>query len=76
MEDFIQKVLTRKVGRKKVKPTRGLLYTVYFALAALVLMSMLEIVHVIFLHSWNAEVFASITGFIGTVTGILISRHT
>jgi hypothetical protein len=27
------------------------------------------------LHSWNSEVFAGITGLVGTVTGVLIGRH-
>jgi hypothetical protein len=40
-----------------------------------VCLSAVEIAHMIFLHSWNSEVFASITGLIGLVTGILIGHH-
>jgi hypothetical protein len=27
------------------------------------------------LRVWNSEIFAAITGLIGTVTGVLIGRH-
>jgi len=35
----------------------------------------LETANLAFLHSWNSEVFAGISGLIGTVTGVLIGHH-
>ena len=35
-------------------------------------MAALEIAHLMFLGSWNSEIFAAITGLVGTVTGIII----
>jgi hypothetical protein len=34
----------------------------------------LEIANLAVLGTWNSEVFASITGLTGTITGILISQ--
>jgi hypothetical protein len=41
-----------------------------------VCLSALEIAHMAFLGAWNSEVFAAITGLIGTISGILISQKT
>jgi hypothetical protein len=38
-------------------------------------LSALEIAHMAFLGTWNSEVFAGITGLIGTVSGVLIGQH-
>jgi len=32
----------------------------------------LEIAHLAFLGSWNSEIFAAITGLVGTVTGMIV----
>jgi hypothetical protein len=34
----------------------------------------LEIAYMAFLHVWNAEIFAAITGLIGTITGIFVGQ--
>jgi len=34
----------------------------------------IEVVSLVFLRTWNGEVFAAITGLIGTVTGVLLGR--
>ncbi|MEM2128980.1 MAG: hypothetical protein QXZ70_00120 [Candidatus Bathyarchaeia archaeon] len=41
-------------------------------IAAIVALSVLEIVHVIVLGSWNSEIFTSIVGLTGTVLGTLV----
>jgi hypothetical protein len=48
---------------------------VYFSLGTIALLSGLETAHMAFLHSWNSEIFAVITGFVGTVSGVLIGHH-
>jgi hypothetical protein len=68
-------VLTRKVKGRSKPPSRRLLYTVYFSLGTVALLSALEIAHMAFLHEWNSQIFAAITGLIGTVTGVLIGQH-
>jgi hypothetical protein len=83
MTDWIKRALTRRLVRKG---TRGhqivaeevnikLVYTVKFALGMSLSLSAVEVAHMAFLHTWNSEIFAAITGLIGTVTGILIGRN-
>jgi hypothetical protein len=49
-------------------------YAVKFAIGMTVCLSALEIAHMAFLGTWSSEVFAGITGLIGTVSGILIGQ--
>jgi hypothetical protein len=57
-----------------VQPNEKLVYAVKFAIGMTVCLSALEIAHMAFLGTWNSEVFAGITGLIGTVSGILIGQ--
>lgn len=81
MTDWIKKALTRTVARKGsrgkteiivVEPNEKLVYGVKFAIGMTICLSALEIAHMAFLGTWNSEVFASITGLIGTITGIFV----
>jgi hypothetical protein len=84
MTDWIKKALTKTVQRKGsrgkkteiiiVQPNEKLVYAVKFAIGMTVCLSALEIAHMAFLGTWNSEVFAGITGLIGTVSGILIGQ--
>ena len=84
MTDWVRKALTKTVQRKGsrgkkteiiiVQPNEKLVYTVKFAIGMTVCLSALEIAHMAFLGTWNSEVFAGITGLIGTVSGILIGQ--
>jgi len=83
MTDWIKKALTRTVARKGsrgkteiiiVQPNEKLVLGVKFAIGMTVCLSALEIAHMAFLETWNSEVFAGITGLIGTVSGILIGQ--
>jgi len=85
MTDWIKKALTKTVQRKGsrgkteiivMQPNEKLVLGVKFAIGMTVCLSALEIAHIAFLGSWNSEVFAAITGLIGTVSGILISQKT
>jgi len=85
MTDWIRKALTKTVQRKGsrgkkteiivVQPNEKLVYAVKFAIGMTVCFSALEIAHMAFLGTWNSEVFAGITGLIGTVSGVLIGQH-
>ena len=83
MTDWIKKALTKTIQRKGsrgkaqiivVQPNEKLVYAVKFAIGMTVCFSALEIAHMAFLGTWSSEVFAGITGLIGTVSGILIGQ--
>ena len=85
MRDWIKKALTKTVQRKGsrgkteiivVQPNEKLVLGVKFAIGMTICLSALEVAHMAFLGSWNSEVFAGITGLIGTISGILISQKT
>jgi len=48
---------------------------VKFAIAMTGCLSALEVAHMAFLGTWSSEIFAAISGLIGTVSGVLISQH-
>lgn len=84
VDDLIRRALTRKVsqrdprGRERVvvvQPNDRFVLLVKFAIAMTVCLSFIEVVCLIFLRSWNSEIFATITGLIGMVTGVLIGHH-
>ena len=78
MVDQIKRALTRKRvqrGRAVVEePDERLVWTVKFAIGMTVCLSGLEVAHMAFLGGWNSEIFAAITGLIGTVTGIFLGK--
>ena len=83
MTDWIKRALTKRIEPKGprnqrviiLEPNQRLVLLVRFSLGMTALLSSLEIAHLAFLHSWNSEIFAGITGLIGTVTGVLVGRH-
>lgn len=83
MKDPIRKALSRTVyvkgrGKKQivVEPNEKLVLLVKFALGITFCLTGLEVASIIVLHSWSSEIFSSITGLVGTVTGILIGSKT
>ena len=84
MKEWIRKALTKKRCVKKGKrrqvnlvqepPSERLVMITEFSIAAIVALTAIEVVHVIVLRSWNAEVFSALSGLIGTVTGIIVGR--
>lgn len=80
MADPIKRALTRRRferGRFIVEePTAKLVLGVKFAIAMTTFMSALELAHLAILHTWNAEIFASITGLSGTVIGLFVGQKT
>ena len=84
MTGWLKKALTRTVARKGprgkqqviiIPPSEGLVIGVKFAMAMTVCLSAVEIAHIAFLGEWNSEIFAAITGLIGTVSGVLIGQR-
>jgi hypothetical protein len=56
------------------EPNERLVLGVKFAIGMTAFMWALELAHIAFLHSWNAEIFASITGLSGTVIGVFVGQ--
>jgi hypothetical protein len=80
MADPIKKALTRRRMMRgrwiEEEPDAKLVLGVKFAIGMTAFMSALELAHIGFLHSWNAEVFASITGLSGTIVGLFVGQKT
>ncbi len=82
--DWVKRALTRKGKRRgprgrleeiEVSPRDELVYGVKFAIGMTACLTTVEVASMAFLHIWNGEVFASITGLIGLITGILVGNH-
>jgi len=81
MRNPLRKALTKTIPVRKgrvveVPPSQKLLYAVYFSLGMVVCLTVLEIVHLIVLGTWNAEIFTVIAGLIGNITGIFLTQKT
>ena len=78
MADPIKRALTRRrIQRGRViseEPNEKLVYVVKFALGMTACLSCLEVAHMAFLHSWNAEIFVAISSLITFVSGIIIGQ--
>ena len=80
MTDWVKKALTRRKVKHGIrenveeKANEKLVYAVKFSIAMTLCLTGLEIASMIFMGKWNAEVFAAITGLIGTVSGVLIGQ--
>jgi len=57
----------------ELEPSERLVYGVYFAMAALASLTFLEAVYLVVLHTFSSEIFAAITGLIGTIVGVLVT---
>ena len=80
MADPIRHALTRRRfqrGRLIVEePNEKLVLGVKFAICMTAFLSGLEVAHMAILHTWNAEIFATITGLSGTVIGLFVGQKT
>jgi len=80
MRDFIKRALTRRIpvkGRRKqieLEPSSKLVYGMYFAIASLISLTILEAVHIVVLHTFSSEIFAAITLVIGTILGAFFGQ--
>ena len=78
MKDWIKRALTKTTREPTaiIEPNPKLVYAVKFAIAITACLTTLEITHIIFLHTWNSEIFSAITGLTGTITGIFLTQKT
>ena len=78
MADPIKRALTcRRFDKGTLiieEPDQTLVYMVKFGMATAACLSALEIASMAFLHSWNTEVFSTITGLTGMVIGVFVGR--
>jgi hypothetical protein len=82
VKERISKLLTKKVlvesgeklKRVEIPPSRTLVYGVLAAIAMLLLLTLLEIAHMAFMGSFNAEIFATITLVVGTLLGTFFGQ--
>lgn len=72
----VEEEQTRAVRMEEVPPSERLVLVVALTIAAIVVMTVLEAVHVVFLGVWNSEVFSAITSLAGLVVGTLIGAKT
>ena len=84
MTSWIRRALRKKIARKGLKgkqeiiviePDEKLVLMVKFSIAMTLCLSGLEIACMAFLGQWSHEVFAVISGLVGTVSGVLIGHH-
>ena len=79
MNDWIKRALARKqVQRGRViieEPNEKLVWGVKFAIGMTACLSGLQVAHLVVLGSWSNEIFSTITGLVGTISGVLIGSH-
>jgi hypothetical protein len=79
MTDWVKRALARKrVQRGRViveEPNEKLVWGVKFAIGMTVCLSGLQVAHLVVLGVWSSEIFSTITGLIGTVSGVLIGSN-
>ena len=71
---WVQTGKRKKLERIDIPPSAQFVNLIYFAIAAFIGLTVLEIVHMLFFRVWNSEILSAITGLIGTISGILISQ--
>jgi hypothetical protein len=76
MHDWIKKALTKRTRQREIPPDPRLVIGVKFTIATTIILTTLEITHIIALGKWNSEIFAAITALTGTITGILTAQKT
>jgi hypothetical protein len=78
MKDYIKQALTKKIEIRtahgdtqqlEITPDKKLLYGMYFALFALVMLTTLETTYMIAFQTFNNEIFAAMMLVIGTILG-------
>ena len=79
MRSIIRKALTKSVRIKKrdieLPPSQRLVLFLQLSIVAVICLSIIEALHILILRSFNWEVFAAITGLIGTITGVFVSKR-
>ena len=83
MKKWIRKALTRTLKVQSSsgplreiedEPSEALVYGVAFATASLIALTTLQLAHMAFMGRWSNEIFAAITGLIGTIIGVFFGK--
>jgi len=84
LKDAIRTALTEKVmirkgaGRRlkveSVPPSERLVLLVQFTMVTITALTALELVHLFVLGKWNPEIFATMTGLVGTIIGVFFGK--
>jgi hypothetical protein len=83
MTNILKKALTRKVTVKgprgknqdiEVLPSQKLVLGIYFAIASLVSLTILEVTYIVVLRTFSSEVFAAVSLVIGTILGAFFGQ--
>lgn len=85
MRHIIREFLTRRfkvpMGKKRktireveLPPSEKLVWCFIFCITAIVTLSVVEVVHIAYLRSFNEPVMNLISGLVGAVTGILVGK--
>jgi hypothetical protein len=78
MKDYIKQALTKTIEIRtahgdtqqlEITPDKKLLYGMYFALFALVMLTALETTYMIIFQTFNNEIFAAMMLVVGTILG-------
>ena len=80
MKNWVRQALTRRMRKNvrgkqvetEIPPNEKVVWVITFSIASLGCLTALEIVHMIIFKTWNSEVFAAISGLIGTITGVFL----
>lgn len=59
----------KKLTRVEVPPSERLVYAMYFAIAALICLTILEATYILVLRKFSSEIFAGISLVTGTILG-------
>jgi len=73
---WVQGPHAKKLVRLEEPPPERLVLAVQFCMVAVAGLFAVEIVSMVVLKAWNGEVFAAITGLIGTITGVFLGHGT
>jgi len=85
LTEIIRKALTKtevrrvgkgkKIERVELPPSECLVYGLYFAFLALTALTILEALHIVFLHSFSNEIFSAIMLVVGTILGAFFGQR-
>jgi hypothetical protein len=70
----VQRGRLKKLEHVEIPPSQRLVLFLQLSIVTLICLSLIEIAHIVVLRSFNWEVFAAISGLIGTITGVFVSK--
>jgi len=65
---------SKKAGQIEIEPSDSLVYGMYFAIIALISLTILEATYMYVLRNFSNEIFAAISLVIGTILGAIFGQ--